>query len=53
MRQTTKIVAKTLGFEEFETLEDHYLAESNTWADNDEIIAGRIAGDLLNNKEPP
>jgi hypothetical protein len=52
MRETTKIVAKTLGFDEFKTLENHYLAEINTWADNDEIIADRIADDLLSNKEP-
>jgi hypothetical protein len=52
MRETTKIVAKTLGFDELKTLENHYLSEINTWADNDEIIAGRIAEDLLNNKEP-
>jgi len=52
MRETTKIVAKTLAFGELETLEKHYLAEINTWADNDEIIAVRIANDLLNKKEP-
>ena len=52
MRETTKIVAKTLGYDEFKTLENHYLAEINTWADNDEIIANRIADDLLGNKEP-
>ena len=52
MRETTKIVAKTLAFDELETLENHYLAEINTWADNDEIIAVRVANELLNKKEP-
>jgi hypothetical protein len=52
MRETTKIVAKTLAFGQLETLENHYLAEVNTWADNDETIAVRIADNFLSEKEP-
>lgn len=52
MRRTTKIVAKTLCHTRLETLENHSLSEINTWADNDELISVRIAGELINNKEP-
>ncbi len=52
MKETTKIAANTLGFEDFKTLENHHLAEINTWDDNDEIITGRIADEFLKNKEP-
>jgi hypothetical protein len=52
MRETTKVVAKTLAFDRLETLENHYLAEINTWADNDEAIAVRIADNLVSEKEP-
>jgi hypothetical protein len=52
MRETVKIVAKTLAFTPLTSLEGHSLSEINTWANSDETIAVRIANDLLNKKEP-
>jgi hypothetical protein len=52
MRETTRIVAKTLAYAHLETLEKHYLAEINTWSDTDEWLAVSIADELLNSEEP-
>jgi hypothetical protein len=52
MRETVKIVAKTLAFTPLTSLEGHSLSEINTWANSDEIIALRIANELLDKKEP-
>jgi hypothetical protein len=52
LRETAKIVAQTLAFSPLETLENHYFSEINTWVREDEILACRIADELLNKKEP-
>jgi hypothetical protein len=52
MRNTVKIVAKTLAFTPLMSLEGHSLSEINTWANSDETIALRIANELLDKKEP-
>ena len=52
MRETIKIVAKTIGFTPLDTLEKHSLSEINTWANSDESLTLSLADDILNNKEP-
>jgi hypothetical protein len=52
MRETVKIVAKTIAFKPLDALEGHFLSEINTWANSDEELALRIVDDLLNEREP-
>jgi hypothetical protein len=52
LRRTAKIVAHTLAFTPLKKLENHYFSEINTWVREDEILACRIADELLNKKEP-
>jgi hypothetical protein len=52
LRNTAKIVARTLAFTQLKTLENHYLSEINTWTREDEIVTNRIADELLSKKEP-
>jgi len=52
LRDTVKIVAQSLAFAPLQTLENHSFSEINTWTREDEILANRIADELLNKKEP-
>jgi|SRR5215216_539333 len=52
MRETIKIVAKTVAFTPLDTLEKHPLSEINTWANSDETLTLRLASDFLDKKEP-
>jgi len=52
MKDTCKIVAKTLAFSPMSTLLNHSFNEINTWTDMHESTAIRIAEELLDKKEP-
>ena len=52
MRETIKIVAKTIAFTPLDSLEKHHLSEINTWANSDETLTLRLADDFLDDKEP-
>jgi hypothetical protein len=52
MREIVKIVADTIAFTPFESLEGHQISEINTWTNEDEIITMKITDDLIAKKEP-
>jgi len=52
MREIIKTVANSIAFVPLISLENHYLAEINTWSNIDEKISVRVSHDLLDNKEP-
>jgi len=52
MRETVKIVAKTVALRPLKQLDGHSFNEINTWSTSDEILVQRIATDLLENREP-
>lgn len=52
MSATAKIVAQTIAFTPFDSLEGHCLSEINTWDNSDEELTTRIAEDFLDKKQP-
>jgi hypothetical protein len=52
MRETVKIVARTVAFTPLDSLEKHHLSEINTWANSDETLTLRLVNDFLDKKEP-
>lgn len=52
MRETVKIVAKTIAFKPLKSLEGHFLSEINTWNNFDERLTLRIVDDFLNKRQP-
>ena len=52
MRETVKIVAKTVALRPLKQLDGHSFNEINTWSTSDEILVQRIANDFLEKREP-
>jgi hypothetical protein len=52
MRKTVGIVAQSIAFTNFKSLENHHLSEINTWSNEDEEITVKIANELLDGEEP-
>jgi hypothetical protein len=52
MRETVKIVAKTVALRPLKQLDGHSFNEINTWSTSDEILVQRIATDFLEKREP-